>query len=226
MEAHAPATRQAAWTILQKCVARALQYDVRVLEPGEILPLASLDQAVLAAAQALMAPLEGGWTTTQTAQVCWPVSLSGLGLGSVADAALAGRIACLAQCLPTARAHLRRILPEVDEADILSAIPLQGAADKLDGLKAVGIELTVFGTVAVGAEPRLNLYADCQPVRGLLGVVCRALATAERARLVAIAGATTIDAERRDAARIPSCERGRGRIPMGSHTITAKLATY
>ena len=34
MAAHALATRQAAWTILQKCVARALQYDVRVLEPG------------------------------------------------------------------------------------------------------------------------------------------------------------------------------------------------
>ena len=211
MEAHAPATRQAAFTILQKCVARALQYDVRVLEPGEILPLArELDHAVLAAAQTLMGPLEGGWTATQTAQVCWPASLSGLGLGCVADAARAGRIACLAQCLPTARAHLRRILPEVDKASILSAISLQGAADELDSLKAAGIELTVYGTVAVGAEPRLNLYADFQPVRGVLGVVCRALATAERASLVAIAGATTTDAERRDAARIPSCEGGAG----------------
>jgi len=61
LEAHAPATRQAAWTLLQKCVARALQYDVRVLEPNEILPLArELDEVVLRTAKALAGPMENG----------------------------------------------------------------------------------------------------------------------------------------------------------------------
>ena len=65
---HAPATLQAAWTILLKCVARTLQYDVRVLEPGEVRPLAQeLDRVVLQAAKALAGTIESGWGPTQEA---------------------------------------------------------------------------------------------------------------------------------------------------------------
>ena len=52
-----PSTKQAIWTIPQKCVARALQYDLRVLEKTEILPLAKeLDEVVLDVAMELTAP--------------------------------------------------------------------------------------------------------------------------------------------------------------------------
>ena len=212
LEAHAPATRQAAWTILQKCVARALQYDIRVLEPGEAIPLAlELDKVVQEAAKALAGPMDSGWGDAQTAQLQWPASVSGMGMGSVSDAAIGGRVACLAQCLPTARAHLRRILPETAEADILAAIPLQGAQEQLELLKARGIEVTIYGTIAGGAEPRLNLCEDFQPVRGVLGVIVKALATANRDRLVAESSARLAsDTLRRTAARLLSCEGGTG----------------
>ena len=51
-EAHTVPVRQAAWCILQKCIARAFQYDVRVLEPGEAKPLAAeLDRVVCVEAE-------------------------------------------------------------------------------------------------------------------------------------------------------------------------------
>ena len=156
IEAHAPATRQSAWSILQKCAARALQYDIRTLEPSESKPLAEeLDKALCVAARALLGPLDSGWSADQSAQLTWPASLSGMGLGSVMAAARIGRVACLAQCLPTAREHIRQILPDVDEERLLRAIPLQGALAELENLEQQGIVLAWDGSLATGAEPRL-----------------------------------------------------------------------
>jgi hypothetical protein len=80
---------------------------------------------------------------------------------------------------------LRRILPDTPESDILAAIPLQGVEGQLEHLKTLGIEITMYGSIAVGAEPRFNLREDFQPVRGVLGVIAKALATTERDKLVA-----------------------------------------
>ena len=212
VESHAPATKQAAWCILQKCVARALQYDVRVLEPHEVKPLAAeLDQVVADTARKLLGPLQGGWGEVQEAQLRWPASLSGMGMGSVSNAARAGRLACLFQCLPTARAHLRKIFPDASSEDILNAVNLNGAEAELAALRGAGIEISVRGTVASGAEARINLREEFEPARGVMGVVARALAEKERdAFLRRSEAAGTNAALMRDAARIHSCEGGAG----------------
>ena len=210
VESHAPATRHAAWCILQKCVARALQYDVRVLEPHEIRPLAAeLDQAVNIASQKLLGPLAGNWASVQDAQLTWPASLSGMGMGSVRSTARAGRIACLMQCLPTARKHLRQILPDAGDQDILDAVDLSGAEAELASLRAQGIEVALFGTIAEGAEARINLREEFEPVRGVMGVIAQAPATQERDDMTSRSDAHGADdVLKRDTARIHSCAGG------------------
>ena len=44
---HDTASKQAIWCLLQKSVARALQYDVRVLEKRQAMPLAEELDAIL-----------------------------------------------------------------------------------------------------------------------------------------------------------------------------------
>ncbi len=93
VESHAPSTLQSAWCIVQKCAARALQYDLRVLEPAESKPVAAeLDRLVGESAEKLLGPLGGEWGLAQRAQLTWPASLSGMGMGSAALGARVGRV--------------------------------------------------------------------------------------------------------------------------------------
>ncbi len=113
------------------------------------------------------------------------------------------------QCLPTARAHLRKILPDSSEEDILGAVDLSGAEAELASLKAQGIEVTVYGTIAEGTEPRINLRGNFEAVRGVMGVVARSLAEQERDGMTRRSDAPGADEVlMRDTARIHSCEGG------------------
>ena len=181
-EGHTSATRHAAWCVLQKVAARALAYDLRTLEPSQAKPLAEeLDRAVQRAARKLAGTEAGHWTSEVVSQAQWPTNLGGMGLGSAAVAAKIGRVAALAQCLPTARAHLRNIFPDASEDDILSAVPLQGALEALRELKEEhGIEIAADGTLATGREPRLNLEKPFQPIRGLTGKIVQELFRKQR----------------------------------------------
>ena len=99
---------------------------------------------------------------------------------SSAVAVSCGRLACLAQLLPTARAHLRRIFPDVSEEMLLAAVPLQGASDTIQALEARGIALAAGGGIARGSEPRLDITKPFQPVPGLMGTITRAIACQDR----------------------------------------------
>ena len=122
-EGHAIATRQAAWVIAQKVASIALQYDLRVLEYHELSPLAEeLEAAMQKTAEALASSNEGEWSSHVAMQTRWPTESGGMAMGSHVLASRCGRIACLAQCLPVARAHLRRMFPEQGEEAILQAI--------------------------------------------------------------------------------------------------------
>ena len=210
LETHAAATKQAAWCILQKCGARALQYDVRTLEPQESIPLAEeLDRIVESTARTLLGPLDNGWNEVQEAQLRWPCTLSGAGMGRIGHAARVGRLSCLLQCLPSVREHLTKIFPEAEQSQILEAVPLDGAEGELHRLREEGIELSLQGKLAHGSEPRLNLRVPFQACRGVLGLLTRTLAEAERSAYLArgvAAGAT--EQQRRDTARLHSCEAG------------------
>ena len=221
-EVHKDSTRQAAWTMLRQAVSKALTYDVRTLEPHESRPLCQeLDRLVGEAAAALLAPLPGAWSVSQIMQLSWPADLSGMGCSSAAVAARIGRIACLAQCLPTARDHLRRILPEASEAEILNAVPLDGACAEMQALKEeYGIEISQDGNIASGAEPRLDLRQRFRPLRGLMGLLSREVYVRERAKFLrecaevaSCAASTRQEREKakRTVARIHSCEGGAGR---------------
>ena len=125
-EGHAIATRQAAWVIAQKVASRALQYDLRALEPHEISPLAEeLEAAMQKTAAALVSSNDGEWSSHVAMQTRWPTKNGGMAMGSSVLAAKCGRIACLAQCLPVARAHLKRMFPDVEAEAILQAVSLE-----------------------------------------------------------------------------------------------------
>ena len=99
----------------------------------------------------------------------------------------------------------------MSEETILNAVPHDGAEAELESLKAEGIEVSSHGALAEGVEPRVNLRERFEPVRGVMGVLVRALAQREREKLVGRCeepGAW--ETVRRDAARIHSCEGGAG----------------
>ena len=124
-EPHVRATRRAAWTLLQKVAAKALAYDVRTLDTDAVMPLAEqLRDAALNATRVLAGAKDERWTDDQREQVRWPADMGGMDLGCPVVAAQVGRIACLAQILPVVRSHLARILPELPQAEILAAVPL------------------------------------------------------------------------------------------------------
>ena len=181
------ATLQAAWHVLQRVAAKALAYDVRVLEVDASLPIAKeLDKEVDLAAKRLMGVTGGeGWTTDTSLQLQWPAELGGMACGSAELSALLGRLATLAQCLPTARKHLRAILLDASEDEILNAVPLESAERALSWLKEeYQIEVSAAGTVAKEREPRLNLKSDFRPMRGLMGTLTRAVQEAQRDRML------------------------------------------
>ena len=103
-------------------------------------------------------------------------------MGSPTLAAKCGRIACIAQCFLVARAHLRKMFPEVDDESILAAVSLEDVQLTLQEFAREGIELNTSGRLASGSEPRLNLMRDFQPVRGVMGELMRTLFAQERAR--------------------------------------------
>ena len=72
-----------------------------------------------------------GWTAKTLVQRQWPAECAGRAFGSAELPARLGRLAALGQCLPTARHHLRAILADASEEDILNAVPLQGAQGNL-----------------------------------------------------------------------------------------------
>ena len=209
---HDGPTKQAVWCILQKCVSRALQYDLRVLEKCQVMPLAEeLDKIVVSAAQALTDSLQVEWSALQIRQAQWPACVSGLGLGSAAAGAKVGRIACVAQCLPTARSHLRMFLPDITEEVLLQLVPLEQVKIALEELREEGIELTATGAVAMGMEPRLNVEQHFQPIRGIVGLVVKHMFVAERDGYVREASASSATTGlKREAARLLSCEGGGG----------------
>ena len=87
----------------------------------------------------------------------------------------------MAQCLPSARQHLRTILHEATEQEIRRAAPLTEAQSTLDWLKDEhGIEIIADGGIARGREPRLNLADDFPAVTGLMGKITREVFEKER----------------------------------------------
>ena len=185
-EGHAIATRQAAWVIAQKVASRALQYDLRVLEPHEISPLAAeLEEAMQKTATALVSSNEGEWSSHVAMQTRWPTECGGMAMGSPALAAKCGRIACLAQCLPVAREHLKRMFPDTEDDAILQAVSLDGVKAQLQDLNNMGIELSAAGKIAVGNEPRLDLSTQFAPARGVMGEIVRSLFEVERSHVLA-----------------------------------------
>ena len=185
-QGHAVATRQAALVVAQKVASRAVQYDLRVLEPHGITPLAEeLEAAMQKTAAALAASNDGEWSSHVAMQTRWPTECGGMAMGSPALAAKCGRIACLAQCLPVARAHLKRTFPDVEEDAILQAVSLEEVNTQIQHLKDAGIELSAAGKIAIGSEPRLDLSQQFAPVRGVMGEVVRALFEVERSHVFA-----------------------------------------
>ena len=182
-ECRADDTKQAAWHILQSVVSKALVYDVRTLEPSESIPLAeSLDSEIALAAQALLGTdSTEGWTPETTKQLQWCPEQGGMGFGSAAMAARVGRIASIAQCLPTAREHLKKILPEAPENDIYNAIPLEEVEEQLKWLKEKwGIEVGVSGDLAKEKEPRWEPRKHFQAMSKLTSVLMKELQRKER----------------------------------------------
>ena len=162
-------------------------YDVLTLEPSAIVAIAErLGEAVLEPARHLLDIREtDGWTEDMQKQLMWPADLGGMGFGSATLAAKIGRLAALAQCLPTARQHLRTIAPEASEQEILAAVPLAEAQATLEWLKAeYDIEISAGGNIAADREPRLRLHADFKPVTGPMGKLTQAVFKHERAKML------------------------------------------
>ena len=181
------ASLQPAWHILQTVAARALAYDVRTLDYDVVLPLAQeLDRTIAKAAKVLIgADARHGWDAITDKQLTWPLKESGMGFGSASVAALIGRVATLAQCLPVARQHLRNLFPDEDEPAILAAVPLAKADAALEHLKKeYGIEVFANGGVAAEKEPRLNLHGDFSPIRGLTGKITQAIYAKQREQVM------------------------------------------
>ena len=71
-------TTQAAWCILQKVVARALDYDARILPPSLIIPLArDLEQTIRATAETIMQVPKGSLADETWRQMTLPTSVGG-----------------------------------------------------------------------------------------------------------------------------------------------------
>ena len=187
MDGRPDATLQAAWYALRRVVAKALVYDARVLEPSASLPLAQeLDAVVDKCAQRLLGVCDGdGWNDDVKAQLAWPPELSGLGFGSATLTARLGRLAAVAQCLPTAREHLKRILPHRSDDEIREAISLSGVDETLQWLRdEYDIEISASGAIAAGSEPRFDPHQEFQPIRGIMGIVTRAVCEKQREHIL------------------------------------------
>ena len=221
------ATLQASWHALGRVAAKALVYDVRTLRAEASIPIAAeLDEAVADAARAILdvRPADG-WTDTTTAQLHWPTELGGFGFGSATLSARLGRVAAVAQCLPTARVHLRRILPEASEDEIRAAVPLAGVKESLDWLKnKYGIELSVNGNLASAKEPRWDPAADFQPLRGVCGLLTRAIQTKDHDAVVAAhaAGSRTRPTSAEQEAHTRHACRLRSSAGVGVHEWTTE----
>ena len=142
-----------------------------------------------------------------------------MGCASALIAAKVGQVACLAQCLPTAREHLRRIHPDASEEDILGASPLDGAIRELQALRdECGMEVNMEGEIATGAEPRLDLKRPFIPMRGLTGMLTRRIYELDRARIFGNPARANNNSRsesaktkaKRTVSRIQSCEGGAG----------------
>ncbi|CAK0840857.1 unnamed protein product, partial [Prorocentrum cordatum] len=220
-EGREEASWQAAWHVLHRVASKALVYDVRTLEPEVSLPLAEeLDAVINDSARALLGvQADDGWTNDTSMQLHWPSVLGGMGFGSATLGARLGRLAALGQCLPVARQHLRALLPDAAEEDILNAIPLDGAERMLDWLKEThGIELSVSGTIARESEPRWNLRARFDPIRGLYSTVSKVAQEAQRADMLARHSAAEQASQREGA-------NAARRDPAESERLKSKEAT-
>ncbi len=205
-DARPEATWQASWHLLRSVVARALVYDVRTLEPATSIPLAErLDREVRGAARRILGVnATDGWTEDTDMQMAWPVDLGGMGFGSAALAARVGRLAAVAQCLPTARAHLQMVLPEASQEEILEAIGLEGVCDTLQWLREEhNIEIAAGGEIATGSEPRFDPRAHFEPIRGLQGRLTRAIFQGQKEALLA----RHEEAEKQERARAAALRR-------------------
>ena len=177
------ASLQAAAHVLQRVAAKALAYDVRVLEPNASIPLArKLDKAIAATVKHLLAVTpQDGWTPDTGLQIQWPAELGGMAYGAAELSARIGRIAAFAQCLPVARQHLRAILPTAAGEQIMDAIPLAGAESMLEWLRDTGgIEIGASGQIAREREPRWDIRSDFQPIKGLMGLLTREIQRKQR----------------------------------------------
>ena len=117
-----------------------------------------------------------GWNESTEKQLSWLVSMGGCGFGYAEVSGKVARLAALAQCLPTAGAHLRAIFLEATDAGIFEAIPLEDADTAIAELKhSYGLEMAVDGAIAVAREARLNLHTAFQPIWGLTGRLTKAI---------------------------------------------------
>ena len=113
----------------------------------------------------------------------------------------------MAQLLPTARDHLRRIFLQVSEVQLLSAVPLRGALVAVEVLGRRGIELSASGGLATGSEPRLDLTKRFTSIAGVMRTITKELARQDREATLA---ELTEKGWLRSAARIRSSGGGTG----------------
>ena len=180
------AVRHCAWHVLQRVVAKALVYDVRVLDPNDALRLARrLDSEVRSVARELLgAGAAEGWDEVTDKQLQWQQGLGGMDLGSAELSARIGRIACMAQCLPVARKHLAAVFPEASEEEILAAVSVDSVEEQLAWLREEwGVEVGVGGAVAKEKEPRWNPRARFEPMAGLTSMLTKEVQEREAAHV-------------------------------------------
>ena len=111
------------------------------------------------------------------------------------------------------------MFPGTAETFIRNAVPLEGALDALKELKDLGVEVSAAGTIAHGAEPRLDLLDNFKPIVGLQGLLTKELD--EKARESELARLRA-NGRLRCIARLQSAAGGAGVWVEASPTSTSR----
>ena len=91
--------REAAWQLIRRSVSHALDYDLRVLEPGMSSPYArSLDEEVMRTAALILGKPRNQWTSRAEALLWMPTRMGGMQLGRSCDMVSVAPVAVAAQC--------------------------------------------------------------------------------------------------------------------------------
>ena len=120
-------------------------------------------------------------------QLTMPTSAGGCQLTSATDAAEAAHLACTLQCLPAARAHLRRLLPEESTEVILQAVDITQTREIQDRLRTNGIlQDSPAPTDLEGKHLQqigVPLETPFKPLAGMQGPIAQAAARQRMATL-------------------------------------------